>query len=147
MNRHERRKRRSMQPKCMSCGDRKRPQHKSAVDGKVRCTICHAMHIEHVGDISQASDEMTDMRHVKAQQLQEALHKAVLSVYPDKKDFDVPNIIWSLGILAGTFAVQAEVTRKDFVAAMSTWMGQVQEALGAQEPEQDEESPRIILPS
>ncbi len=144
MNRHQRRKAKRARPKCSSCGDRNKPQGTSPIDGKVRCITCHEMHLQ---PSTEAKDEMTDMRHLKTQLLQEEMHKAILKTFPDKRFEDIGTIVHALGLTAATFAVQGQASEQAFVNAMRTYIRQVQEALGVETASDDDDKPRIILPS
>lgn len=145
MNRKRRRAEKSKMGRCRSCGQHHPFQTKSEFDGKMRCPTCHELHLKHVTDISGDTDKATSMRAVKAQQVQEALHKAVLSVFPGRNDLDAPLVIWQLGLLAATFAVTARVSRREFAEKMELYMSQVQEMLGEKDDEQPDE-PLIVLP-
>lgn len=132
MNRHDRRKQQAQERGrvCMSCGRVRWPLFKSEDDGKLRCTACHPMHVQHA---AKPSDDMIDPKHIKAQQLQEGLFRAIGLVCKDTFA-DAGLIIQCLGITAATFAVQQELDEPAFTRAMSMYMKQVQGALGMNEP-------------
>jgi hypothetical protein len=75
-------------------------------------------------------DTQVDSRHVFAQQLQAALHKAIDDCLPENEAPDVSTIIQCLGITAATFATANGVDEMQFVVAMRTYVRQVRESLG-----------------
>lgn len=146
MNRKDRRRAQATAPKCSgSCGTRRMPQITSTHDGKARCLPCHSQHLTHMQKtpddkiqhhhlhqkLGQHDDVQTTEVLIRAQELQEAIHKAILAVLPDRDLVHNPLIVQSLLLTASTFAHQAGIDERGFVGTATAMHQRIGSALAA----------------
>jgi len=75
-------------------------------------------------------DTISDMRHVFAVQLYDALDRAILESVPPGTNPDVPTIVQCLGLTAARVAASGGISELEFRRVMAIYCTQIREAFG-----------------
>jgi hypothetical protein len=97
--------------------------------------------------VERQTDTQSDMRLVAAQQIQEAIHTAILGCFPEETEPDYSLITHCLGLTTAFFAIQAGIDELEFRRGMARYCCQTRQALGLEVIQDQEPSSPIILAS